>query len=236
MKQNHFFRVLGAVTLTAGMGLTCISSSQASFTPPKGNPAPQRSSGGASRGNLCQQSTPLVVAGESALKGVLPENNYGHTVSARPTILVYLPTVGAQEAFFSLKDEDKNLHYQMNVSLSGKEGIVTIELPQEAPELAMGKNYQWYFALKCDGRIHPSHPFIDGWIKRVETTNALNQDNPLALAKSFGAQGIWYDAVATLASLRKTQPTDTAVANDWHNLLSSVGLDALTDAPLVESR
>jgi hypothetical protein len=48
----------------------------------------------------------------------------------------------------------------------------------------------------------------------------------------YAKSGIWYDAVANLAALQKTQPNNPEVASAWKDLLRGVGLDVIAKAPL----
>ncbi len=232
------------------------------FTPKKGNSAPQQASGGASRGNLFtpdktnsapQQASggasrvgsyylnPSMVAasGPAALIGLMPQSYYGTTVSERPTVMVYLPTSNAEEAVFSIKDEAGNMHHQMTVSVAGKSGVIAVKLPANAPALAVGKTYQWFLALKVDGKLSPSTPYVDGWIEHIqpsaELLTAMQQKDILKQAEALGKNGVWYDCVATMAALRTAQPENKTIIKQWEELLSSVSLKEIVTAPLLAS-
>ncbi|MDY6781883.1 MAG: DUF928 domain-containing protein [Cyanobacteriota bacterium] len=203
------------------------------FIPPSDNTAPQQAAGGSSR----TLSPSALYLGVQAL---VPQSYYGTTLKEHPTILIYLPASNAEEAVFSIKDENRNLLYQMVVPISGKAGVIALQLPDTAPSLEVGQNYQWYMALKLDGELTPRSPFVDGWIERVEPSpalvKALATENSLEVAEALGANGVWYDCVATLAALRSTQPADPILTGHWEELLGSVGLDNVVSAPLVLSR
>jgi hypothetical protein len=229
------------------------------FTPPDDHPAPSRSVGGASRGSFftppaevsrpegsrpetLQEEEPSPQAASRsliwAMLGLTPQNFYGTTLSGHPTILVYLPATEAQEAVFSLKDEDKNLHFYGIAPISNRAGVYAFQLPTTMSALEVGKNYQWFVTLKVNGRLTPRSPSVDGWIKRIETpsriSTVLAQGDALTQAKTLGAAGIWYDSVTILAALRSQQPNSEAIAEHWTELLSSVGLQEISSAPLVD--
>ncbi|MBD0345660.1 MAG: DUF928 domain-containing protein [Coleofasciculus sp. Co-bin14] len=44
---------------------------------------------------------------------------------------------------------------------------------------------------------------------------------------------MWYDAIISLADLRRSQPGDLTVASTWKELLRSVGLEAIATKPLL---
>ncbi|MDZ8189621.1 MAG: DUF928 domain-containing protein [Nostoc sp. ChiSLP02] len=210
------------------------------FTPAPGNSAPRQASGGASRvGTYYLNSSTIAAGGPAALIALLPQSFYGTTVSERPTILVYLPASNAQEAVFSLKDEAGNTQYQMSIPVAQKAGTIAIKLPADAPALAVGKNYQWFLALKVDGTLSPSTPYVDGWIERIQPTaelaTAMQQEDALKRAAAFGKNGVWYDCVATLAVLHAAQPKNATIVKQWEELLSSVSLKDIATVPLVAS-
>jgi hypothetical protein len=173
--------------------------------------------------------------------GLMPQSFYGTTIAAHPTILVYLPASEAQEAVFSLKDEERNLRYYVTVPTSGKAGVYAFQMPADVPPLAVNANYQWFVALKREGSLTPGSPFVDGWIKRIEASPqlsasmaaALAEEDLLAQAKALGGAGVWYDTVAILALLRSQQPESEAIAAHWNELLTSVELQEISTVPLI---
>ncbi|AKG20334.1 DUF928 domain-containing protein [Calothrix sp. 336/3] len=210
------------------------------FTPKQGNSTPKQTTGGGSRvGTYYLNPSTVAVNGPAALIGLMPQSYYGTTISERPTIMVYIPASNATEAVFSLKDEAGNMHHQMIVPVAGKSGVVAVKLPADAPALAVGKNYQWFLALKLDGKLSPSTPYVDGWIQRIqpsaELATALQQKDVMKQAEIFGKNGVWYDCVATLAALHTSQPQNPAIIKQWEDLLTSVSLKEVAKAPLVAS-
>jgi hypothetical protein len=200
------------------------------FTPPADNPAPRRAVGAATRGEGAAGTA------NSAMKGLMPQSYYGTTVLERPAILVYLADSEAEEVMFSLKDEASNLQYSFIVPVTGA-GVYAFQLPMDAPVLEEGKNYQWFAALKSRDGLTPSSPYVEGWIKRVAASThlaeSLTQDDDLAKVMALGAEGVWYDSVAKLAFLRDAQPQSETIASHWTELLTSVGLEDISTAPLV---
>ncbi|MEH2169705.1 MAG: DUF928 domain-containing protein [Nostoc sp.] len=210
------------------------------FTPAAGKGAPQQASAGGSRvGTYYLNPLTTSTTQPAELIALLPQNFYGTTVSERPTILVYLPASNAQEAVFSLKDEAGNMQHQMNISVAGKTGVIAIKLPADAPALAVGKNYQWFLALKVDGQLSPSTPYVDGWVQRIqpsaELATAIQEQDPLKRATALGKNGVWYDCVATLATIYTTQPNNASLCQQWEELLSSVSLKEIVTANLLAS-
>ena len=158
------------------------------FQPDPSNGAPQGTSGGASRGDLftpgAGQGAPAQTTGGSSRVGLatlnpidptpnemlalLPQSFSGTTLTAQPTILVYLPASAAKTALFSLKDEAGNLISQVTLPVSGAAGVLAVKLP--APALEVGKDYHWFLALKVDGNLSPSTPYV-GWLDSPNSTH-----------------------------------------------------------------
>ena len=209
--------------------------------------APSNTTGSVSRGNVRFQT-----AGEDApanttsggtrtneqlpLRALLPTTRYGRTVAARPTFFVYIPPTAAKEVFFSLQDERRNHVYQTVLKISGKGGIVSFTLPQDAPELEIDKNYVWFFApIQPGGILQPDNNGANGWIRRVESQTAQNATGtPLERATAYAKDGIWYDTVAILAAAKQAQPGNATLASEWKDLLKEVGLEAIANQPIAE--
>ncbi|MBD2202496.1 DUF928 domain-containing protein [Calothrix sp. FACHB-1219] len=210
------------------------------FTPAPGKGTPQQTAGGAARvGTYYLNPSDVGAAGPAALIALLPENFYGTTVSERPTILVYVPVSNAEAAVFSLKDEAGNTQYQMTIPVAQTAGVIAVKLPADAPALAVGKNYHWFLAIKVDGQLSPSTPYVDGWIQRIqpsaELAAAMQQEDALKRATALGHHGVWYDCVETLAALHSAQPTDVNLRKQWEELLSSVSLKDIVTANIAVS-
>lgn len=174
-------------------------------------------------------------SGQSVLP-LMPENSQeGFTVSDRPTFFLYVPSTSAQEIFFILKDKNEDYYYQKSLTIPEADGIVRVQLPEDAPALEIGKNYQWNFVIACQMPVRPDSPRITGWVKRVEANSMgidlVEQTPSIEMAQSYGSAGIWFDTVATLAQLRNQQPENYAAT--WEEFLSSVGLEDISTQPLI---
>jgi hypothetical protein len=208
------------------------------FVPASENGSPKTTVGGGSREGVYPVNPSIVgAAGPASLMALLPNTYFGTTLQDRPTLLVYIPASQANEADFSLKDEAGNTLFEMTIPVSGYAGVLTLQLPSDAPALEVGKNYQWFMALKVDGELKPSTPYVDGWIQRIQPSEqlaiALQQADSLKRAEALGQEGIWYDCVATLAALRNGQADNVALNKHWSELMASVGLKDIDAAPML---
>ena len=204
------------------------------FTPPAGG-APRETKGGAARGDaLCVRSvegTPqkLVLLAPAISDRVL-------TTLERPTFLIYVPPTSAEKALFSLKNAKGQTHYRTTLSVPQQGGVMRITLPSEAAPLAVNQSYEWGFALLCAGKLRPDSPSVSSTVQRIqlspEVVAKLSAQSPLQQAGIYGANGVWYDMIATIASLKKEQPQNQTLKETWNQLLSSAGLDAIVSAPV----
>ena len=206
--------------------------SKVTFNPPAGD-KPKTSRAGASRsiGECINQAE----NSNLPLAPLLPVSAQGLTVASHPTVLAYLPQTSAKQVLFSWRDENNNDHYQTILPIDNQGGAISLTLPEDAPPLEVGKNYQWALAIMCDGRLQPDSPMIQGQIRRValEATlsDRLKNANLLESAAIYGEAGIWYETVATLAKLKTAQPGDQNLASNWQDLLTSVGLEKISQVP-----
>ncbi|HIK33346.1 MAG TPA: DUF928 domain-containing protein [Oscillatoriales cyanobacterium M59_W2019_021] len=187
--------------------------------------APRNSQSGGVRGN----ETPLLTA-------LLPTTQTGRTISARPTFYVYVPPTASDQAFFSLQDEEGNAVYHTTLEISGEGGTIAISLPEDAPELEIGKNYLWMFApMNPDGILRPDNYNVIGWVKRVESTfdeARMVSLSPIERATEYAKAGIWYDTLEVLVSAQLDQPQHSTLASEWKDLLAQVGLEQVATEPI----
>lgn len=209
------------------------ASGRVTFDPP-GNGKPQETAGGASRGAQCAQEQATLGGCVTLL---VPATQEGLTTAERPTFFAYLPETSAKQVFFSLVDENKNTQYQTKIDLNGTGGILSFQLPADAPALQVGKNYQWSLIVIGPQGLRPDSPAVQGSVRRVELNPTLKAQvetaTPLERAALYGKQGIWFDTLASLAEVRREQPSDASLAANWQELLTSVGLNAIAAKPLL---
>ncbi|HEY9694262.1 MAG TPA: DUF928 domain-containing protein [Oculatellaceae cyanobacterium] len=177
------------------------------------------------------------------LVALLPQNNQGLTFSQTPTFLVYIPQTQKPEmGEFMLMDENEEIVYQTNFTTNGKSGIVSIAPAQTNPTkfLEIGKVYKWYFSIIRSPGDRSADAYVTGSIKRVQPNqdldNQLKKASLVERAALYAANNFWYDAIATLAELRYSNPVDADVAAKWTQLLQSVNLDNIAQEPLVKSQ
>lgn len=213
------------------------------FEPRSDQPAPGTTRGGGRRNDSkcwqdrqSSQSPAQAQSSEQLLTPLLrsPLDEPQLTVSSRPTFLVYIPQTSAKAVELSLEDADGNGIYQTAMNLTGTPGIISISLPTSAPELEMGKDYKWIVSMVCQTGA-PEDWFAEGSVRRVQADSSLiqvEQVEPLDQVALYAKSGIWFEAVANLAALRKAQPNNPEIASAWEELLEEAGLGAIANAPL----
>lgn len=204
------------------------------FQPPDRG-APPRTADGGARG--CGSYKP----GEKLLTALTPSNYLPLTVAEHPTFFWYVPQSPAQALEFTLRDEkDEEVIYKTKLPVPASGGIVSLTLPAgSAPALKEGKMYHWYLAMVCNLDDRTGDTVVDGWIERTSPSAALAEElknaQPSSLPSIYAKAGIWHEAIATLAKLRRDNPDDMTVVNRWEELLTSVELGAFTREPFVEA-
>ncbi|MBE9040616.1 DUF928 domain-containing protein [Oscillatoriales cyanobacterium LEGE 11467] len=188
------------------------------------------SAGGASRpvDRKCNadESTPV------PMLTLMPEYmREGLTLTPHPTVFAYIPTTSARRALFSLKDDTGKIVYQQTFTLTQTDGIASITLPTDAPPLPLDRTYEWSLGMLCEP-VQTDFPIAMGQIRRIAPTSPKLDDlPPLERAASYGQSGFWYDTLAVLDEVRRSQPENEATAMVWTDFLDSVGLEEISSKP-----
>jgi hypothetical protein len=166
----------------------------------------------------------------------LVPNHVGLTTSAQPALYwsVSGPApVGDMYFEFAITDEDSiEPLAETRLASPGEAGIQEILLEGGAAQLEPGVEYRWSVTLVVDP-AGPStrDPVAGGWIERVSAPADL--DARLSAAGPEGAPaiyadlGLWYDALAPLASRTIRDPQDAIARRHLAGLLRQVDLDGV---------
>ncbi|MEG4486967.1 DUF928 domain-containing protein [Microcoleus sp. D2_18a_B4] len=173
------------------------------------------------------------------LTALVPTNKKGRTVSDYPTFFFYLPQTEAESAEFILKDESGKQIYKQDLTIRNLSGVIGVSIPanQNVPPLEVGKTYTWNFTVICDSLDRSADQIELGTVRRVELSadirSKLEQADPRQKTVIYAENGIWQDALSTLAAARRDQPNDTTFKADWESLLDSVTLGEIAKEPIV---
>ena len=175
-----------------------------------------------------------------SLTALVPKNKVGRTVSDYPTFFFYLPPTEAKLAEFILKDRSGNEIYKQTFTISNLSGTIGISIPanNNVSPLQVGKSYSWNFTVICDAEDRSSDMMEIGTVRRVELSADINSQlekaDPRQKTFIYAENGIWQDALSTLAAARRAQPDDAQLAADWESLLDSVTLGKIAKEPIVQ--
>jgi len=179
---------------------------------------------------------------EASFTALVPENKRGRTVSEYPTFFFYLPQPNAELAEFILEDENGNLIYGQALTIKNLSGVIGVSIPANTnvPPLEVGKKYTWVFSLVCNPEDRSGDKVEKGTVRRVELSadilGELENADPRRKTVIYAENGIWQDALGTLAAARRANPNDTDLAADWESLLDSVTLREIAKEPIVERK
>jgi len=254
--SSRFTPLVLAVALTLGLGVNVPAQVKAQSTPPSlgrvlesafraprtDTPAPNNREGGATRGP-CVMTENLVA---------LVPFGVGNTTAEYPTIYWYMPQLIDNEApspvvEFVLKDANQQEIYSATYPLAktaggivGTPGLMSVRIASLYP-LKVNQEYQWEVVLRCDSKLlndRSQDMYVVGAIKRVEADPTLAQRlqraTPQERVAIYAKAQLWYEALGTLAELRRDRPNDSGLADAWSKLLDSVELDKISREPLYQ--
>lgn len=190
-----------------------------------GSEFPGQRVGGGTRGGCARGARPLIALN--------PVTNLGVTAATEPMLYFVMPSLGAEHPVELLMlDDEGQILYETRRSVPVAATLVGIEIP--AAVLALEQPYHWYFAVLCDETDPSQDLVVEGWLKRVAGSQDLaeiqEEDIPTQLNQAAIAQAgaHWSDAIAILAALYQTYPDHPQVQAQWNQLLTDLGLDALS--------
>jgi hypothetical protein len=176
------------------------------------------------------------------LTALIPQSNIGITSTEYPTFYFYIPDAnleGVKGELVLRNEKDKEI-YKKTVPLKATDSIISFDLSNSPslPPLEVGKSYYWVFTILFDEFDRSSNSDVAGWIKRVEPNSELKQQLNTVLPHRkpaiYAANGIWYEALSSLAKLRCSSPNDATLVSDWKSLLQQVELPEISIKPLAQ--
>jgi Domain of Unknown Function (DUF928) len=213
------------------------------FRPPLSNKRPDRTTGAGTRnGQWCQKSTPSTTGNNLPLMALVPMQQSGGsalsgglTLSERPTFWVYLPANSAKQVVLNIQEQEETRqgnriestfkpHSQTFFTTNGASGLMSLTPSETSPPLTIGKTYIWAMVLVCE-KVHPDNPVVTAWVHRVAPPGTLKPETTLAQASWYGGQGLWYDALTTLAQAKPVNTPD--LSDTWNNFLKSGELEPI---------
>jgi hypothetical protein len=229
--------------------------------PPPDRGAPGNRGEGASRGCRAGSATGNATgnttgnaAGSHPLMALVPEQTLSTASDAPPTTQVWGLTSTERPRFwfsvpydpkqvsaieFVLQNHQDQTIYRTPIPVPSAPGIISVQLPATVGGLETNQPYHWFLKVKtmCAPNQAATLDYVEGWIERTRLdqrlSDRLTQATPQQKAALYAENGIWYDALTTLAELKLAQPEDQTIAQDWTALLKAVGLEKLATQPLL---
>lgn len=192
--------------------------------PDTGTPEGQRIPGGTRPEvtQACKQTN-------QPLTALVPKNGKGLTTAEHPILWFYVPYTREEvhSIEFSLHNRDETVTlYRTSLQPAKTPGVISVALPNTPQHsLKLDQNYHWYFIVNCKPTGFETALVLDGWVTRVGQSPKVERLSNI----------IWYDELTNLAKRYQAEPQNTAAKNAWVTLLSSVELERLAPAPLVDS-
>ncbi|MBD2410259.1 hypothetical protein FACHB389_15095 [Nostoc calcicola FACHB-389] len=217
--------------------------------PPPDRGAPGNRGEGASRGECTQGGLPLTALvpsyeqqlNQGANQTVTITQVWALTSTEKPSFWFYIPyqksSINAIE--FVLQTDKNKTIYRQNITVPPVPGIVRVQLQSQENILETNKPYHWFLKLRvvCNSQQPTTLDYVEGWVQRVNLDVSLReqikQSSLHQQAAIYAKNGIWYDALTSLAELRLTNSQDSQLTEDWENLLKEIKLEKLATKLLI---
>lgn len=179
---------------------------------------------------------------------LVPENGISLTTSARPRIFWYQGTFRPDLENFRTLPKTEQVQFQLVSQRSGEmvyetmvripngqPGIYSVTLPPDAIALAVGEAYNWRVNPICsavgrvdgvDEDIERNIYWVGGTIQRVAANTEPESGQAGVKALAIAKNGLWNDALTTLADAACERPDDPALHRAWTEMLAMLHLEA----------
>jgi hypothetical protein len=188
--------------------------------PGTGSPDNPQKPGG-TRGGTCQKT-------HQPFTALVPKKgDESLTTAEYPVFWFYIPHASADihSMEFSLHNGDETeTIYLTSIQLTKTPGVIGIPLPP-SPKSSLKENqtYRWKLIINCTAQAKPEDVIaLEGLVIRVQQSPNL-----------VGA--IWYDELTNRAQRYQVEPQNPEVQKAWSELLKSVGLEELAQAPVLST-
>jgi hypothetical protein len=149
----------GFTAVSAAIAQPPVSIYQA-FDPPGSGAPPETHGAGSRNGQSCSSQ-------EEPVRSLMPIER-GVTFSDRPAIAIAIPEKSPiRQALLTFRDDQEQIHAQITLPVTAKQGIARLQLPTSVPPLAVGKAYRWSVVMICGETVQPDDPILSGWLQRL---------------------------------------------------------------------
>ena len=149
---------------------------------------------------------------------LIPNYNLGVTMSTNPNFWFYIPTSSSNAEYlkFTVLNREQKEVWQTELPVTSKKlksGL--LKLPYQGQPLTDGA-YQWEFSYKetgCDLVL------LSGKVQKESHPNLIVGKTPQKRLRIYAQNGIWYELLTELITLRQQQPKDSRLAADFRSLI-----------------
>lgn len=199
-KKKRLHYRLALLTSLLGSLMALAVPVQAGYVPPANADAPtSRTTGGGRRGG-CQG------VGDIDLVALAPQFHIGQTLSTHPTLVWYAPADIHQPLDIELYQKNARGRWERLKTFTLEEkpaGFMSFSWPETESALTVGQTYRWQVVSTCVIGL-PARDLVTTAELEVVAPPADLKDveasDPVAQAQQYAEQGLWYDALATVAS------------------------------------
>ena len=142
------------------------------------------------------------------LTAIAPYSHVGQTVSTHPTFVWFVPDSEYFPLEFSLKEytADSQLNTVYRQELDSKPGIMSLSLPQNLPDLSVGKKYRWKVVMRCTRyKAVVTMAEIEVVAPTPELSTASSNSDVNRLVDVYSSNGLWYNALETINAADSSQ-------------------------------
>ena len=135
------------------------------------------------------------------LTAIAPYSHVGQTVSTHPTFVWFVPDSEHFPLEFSLEEytSDSQLNTVYRQELDSKPGIMSLSLPQNLPDLRVGKKYRWKVVMRCTRyKAVVTMAEIEVVAPTPELETASSNISDASIVDVYSSNGLWYNALETI--------------------------------------
>ncbi len=188
---NKTINVKLVTTSVLGLLLFLTPVAIANFRPSDRQPASDYTRSGGSRGcPSLDNQIPLTL--------LAPKTYIGYTASTRPTFAAYVSSSHEIEfQIFEFVSNKEVIALSNPIKQQTSSGIFQVSLPENYPQLTVGKKYFWQVAISCPGDdLVERAEFMVVEIPSTVQSKLLTTANDLQKSNTYATANLWYEALA----------------------------------------